>query len=424
MTRQDPEGFGPRAGADWAVPALLPRLPGLDHTFTLLRQGYHFIGRNCDAMHVDGFRARLMGREAVCLRGPEAGRLLYGSDVVTRQGAMPATVLRLLQDKGSVQQLEGEEHRARKAMFIRLVMDPARVDALVRGFEAAWRAQLRPGTEISILHLANAALTRAVCHWAGLYPSEARLRQLTRVLFAMSDRTGHFSPSTLVTLMQRRRVERWLRQQAAAARAGGNAPEGSALAVMAAELPPEVAAVEILNILRPVVAVGRYIAFSAKALHEHPIWCGLFHSGNEDYITDFCEEVRRISPFFPFTAAVATRDVEWQGATIAAGTRILFDIYGTNNDARNFPLPHKFRPERMLDWKVEDPAFVPQGAGAVATTHRCPGEAMTLALMASAVRMLCNEMSYELPPQDLSVAMNRVPAQPASGVRIRVQRID
>lgn len=424
MARHDFQHFGHQAKADPAMPARLPQMKGWDHTFAVLRDGYGFISSKCNELGTDGFRIRLMGRDTVCLRGPEAARLLYGAEGLTRRGAMPATVLRLLQDKGSVQQLDGEDHRRRKGMFIRQVMDPSRIDALVRGFEAAWYAQLRPNTETTVLDLANAALTRAVCHWAGLYPSEARLQQLTRLLFAMSDKSGGFGPATLLALWQRRGVERWLEREIAAVQAGAPAPEGSTLEAFASDLPAKVAAVEMLNILRPVVAVGRYIAFAAKTLHEHPMWCELFGSGNADFIPDFCEEVRRISPFFPFTAAVAEHDVDWQGAKIAAGTRIIFDIHGTNNDSRNFPLPARFRPERMLDWQLDDPCFVPQGTGDVATTHRCPGEAVTLALMGSAVQMLCCRMTYDVPDQDMSVAMDRIPAQPASGVRIRVQRID
>ncbi|WP_435167180.1 cytochrome P450 [Falsirhodobacter sp. 1013] len=420
MTRQDHEAFGRQDGVDVAIPATLPKLRGLDHTLPMLRQGYDFIRTHCDALGVDGFRIRLLGKDAVCLRGPEAAQLLYGADGLTRKGAMPATVLRLLQDKGSVQQMEGAEHRRRKALFIRLLMGEGRVDALVRGFEAAWRSQIRPGLNITVMELANNALARAACHWVGLYPSEGRLARLTRILFDMSDRSGHFGPGTLKTLWQRRGVERWIANEIRA----GKAPERSPLTILANEMPPDVAAVEALNLLRPIVAVGRYIAFAAKALHEHPIWCGLFNSGNADYIPDFCEEVRRTSPFFPFTAAMTEREVTWQGATIPAGTRVIFDIHGTHHDPRFFPQPDRFRPERMLDWTLDDPAFAPQGAGDVATTHRCPGEAATLALMSSAVRMLCCEMRYDVPEQDLSVAMNRIPAQPASGVRIRVHSID
>lgn len=413
MTQQTHDSFGHRAGAQDAIPARIPRLAGLDHTLRLIREGYDFIGGTCDRLGTDGFRTRLMGRPTVCLRGPDAARLLYGADGLTRQGAMPWFVLRLLQDKGSVQQMEGPAHRERKAMFIRQVMDPARLDALVRAFEAAWRAPLVAGRELVVLDHANAALTRAACHWLGLYPDERRLEMLTQGLFSLSDRAGRIGPATVTALLNRRRIERWLAGELT------RLPQGHPLSDFAA-LPGRAAVTETLNLLRPIVAVGRYIAFSAKALHENPIWCEMFTTGNSDFITDFCEEVRRTAPFFPFTAAVTTREVEWRGTTIAADTLVLFDIYGTARDPRAFPQPDTFRPERMLDWQLDDPSFAPQGTGDVATTHRCPGEAATLRLMQSAVRMLCCDMRYDVPPQDLSVARNRIPARPASGVRIRL----
>ena len=36
------------------------------------------------------------------------------------------------------------------------------------------------------------------------------------------------------------------------------------------QLPPDMAAVELLNILRPTVAVHRYVTFAALALHQYP----------------------------------------------------------------------------------------------------------------------------------------------------------
>ena len=35
-------------------------------------------------------------------------------------------------------------------------------------------------------------------------------------------------------------------------------------------LDPQIAAVELINVLRPTLAIGRYITFAALALHEHP----------------------------------------------------------------------------------------------------------------------------------------------------------
>lgn len=403
MTRQDPEGFGHRAGANPAVPASLPRLPGFDHTHRLLRTGYGFIGKTCDRLGVDGFRARILLRDTVCLRGPEAAALLYGRSGLTR--ATPF----LFANKNAIQQLEGDAHRQRKALFIRLVMAPARVTALVDAFEQAWLADLRPGAEVTVLAHANAALTRAVCGWAGLNLTQA---QLDRMTSALSTGGHHSGP-----LLQRRPIRKLLHEQM------HKADQGTPAATLARDLPGDIAATELFHILRGVTSVGRYIAFAAKALHEHPMWCELFRRGNTDYLTDFCEEVRRISPAMPFVAAIASEELVWQGAILPRGIWLFLDLFGTTSDARLFPAPDRFRPERMLDWQTQDDSFIPQGGGKVERSHRCPGEAATLALMVSAVTLLTQRMNYTSPPQDLSVALNRVPAQPASGVRIKVQRV-
>jgi fatty-acid peroxygenase len=62
----------------------IPRLPGFDQSLALLRKGYAFIPRRCNALKNNGLRKRLMMRDVVCLRGPEASRLPYGQVPVTR----------------------------------------------------------------------------------------------------------------------------------------------------------------------------------------------------------------------------------------------------------------------------------------------------------------------------------------------------
>lgn len=93
----------------------------------------------------------------------------------------------------------------------------------------------------------------------------------------------------------------------------------------------------------------------------------------------------------------------------------MLDIFGTNRDPRSWTEPDAFRPERFLEGEASAWNFTPQGAGDPASGHRCPGEPITLELMTRALRLLTREMAYEVPPQDLTVDLRRMPAGPVSG---------
>lgn len=480
-----PEGRGRRGGAAGrASPRTLaevPRDPAPDASAALLREGYRFIPNRCARMRTDVFRTRLMLRDALCMQGPEAAALLYGTPGMTRAGAMPQTVLRLLQDKGSVQQLDGAAHRHRKAMFLSILLDEGRIDALAAAFREAWRDRLglwEARGDIALLPEANAVLVQAAVRWCGLPLTPAEAEKIAPVIFEMIDGTGGLLRAG-PALLRRRRLEARLRALIRDARAqprdlaaapaepaGPNAPGEAGepggphapsetggphapgetgaphapgdtgdphapgwpggetpLHVLAwhrdasgARLTEEVAAVELMNLLRPLAAVSRFIAFAALTLHRLPEWRARFAAGSDRDLPDFAEELRRISPFFPFAAAIVRDPLRWRDMELPAGQWVLFDLYGTCQDPGLFPAPERFRPERMLSWRDEDPGFVPQGGGPVATTHRCPGEMATVRLISEAVRLLCREMRYAVPPQDLSVRLSRVPAQPASGM--------
>src|SRR5262249_49333344 len=178
----------------------------------------------------------------------------------------------------------------------------------------------------------------------------------------------------------------------------------------------KIAAVELLNVLRAIVAVARFIAFAAKALLEHPGARERMESGDARYLHYFVQEVRRTAPFFPVIGGPACEHCQWLGDTIRQGQWVLLDLYGTNHHPRIWPDPASFNPDRFLE-KVPSPfELVPQGAGDPAVTHRCPGEDLTLALMSAAVRQLTLALTYNVPQQDLSVSKSTIPALPASGV--------
>ena len=82
-----------------------------------------------------------MLRRIVCMMGEDAARHFYDGCHFTRVGAMPALTLRLLQDKGSVQSLDGAAHRGRKAMFLDLLTggEVSRIGELFDArFASAW----------------------------------------------------------------------------------------------------------------------------------------------------------------------------------------------------------------------------------------------------------------------------------------------
>ncbi|CAD7041693.1 cytochrome P450 [Pseudorhizobium endolithicum] len=405
----------------------IPHDGAFDATWSLLREGYEFIPNRCSRLGSDIFRTRLMLRQAVCLQGPDAARFIYESPGLTRRGSMPQTTLRLLQDKGSVQQLDGEAHRHRKGLFIGLLMEPDTVATLEAIFREEWIGRL-PEWErrewVSLFDEANLILTRSVCRWAGVPMSDDRFA--TAALTRMVEYAGHMRPATLSSLWQRRRMEGHVRRCIEQVRKG-DLCMGHSLPLRriadfrdfsGAPLEPDIAAVETINILRPVVAVGRYIAFAALLLHRHPEWHQRFRDGDEKMLEGFAEEVRRISPFFPFVGARAVEEVEWRGYRFPSGQWFLLDLYGTLSDGRFFPRSEDFRPERAISWRDQDCTFIPQGAGSAPTTHRCPGEMITVGLIRQAVRLLCRSMDYNVPRQDLEVRMNRIPALPESGFTI------
>jgi fatty-acid peroxygenase len=73
-----------------------------------------------------------------------------------------------------------------------------------------------------------------------------------------------------------------------------------------------------------------------------------------------------------------------------------------------------FRPERFRRWDGSAFNFIPQGGGDHHDNRRCPGEWITIELMKRAVHLLTTATSYDVPEQDLSVDLTRMPTGPKS----------
>lgn len=410
----------------------MPRDQGLDSTLALAREGYEFVLKRSRRHGSDVFRTRLMLQPFICMTGEEAARVFYDTGRFIRKGAAPRRVKATLFGFGGVQGLDDEPHRHRKAMFLSL-MTPEGIRRLTELAEEQWHAYAArwETSERVVLHAhAREILCRAVCAWAGVPLEEAEVERRTHDLGELIDSPAAVGPKHWEGRLARKRAERWIGSLVERVRAGSlPAAEGSALHAVATHrdlagelLDTRVAAVEVLNVLRPTVAVARYVTFTAVALHEHPEYRQRLRAGEDDLLEPFVQEVRRYYPFFPFVGARVRRDFEWRGYHFPEGTKVLLDLYGTNHDSRSWEAPEEFRPERFREWDGSAFNFIPQGGGDHRVNHRCPGEWITIALMKQALRFLTRSVEYEVPRQDLRISLRKVPALPESGFVIREAR--
>jgi len=407
----------------------LPSDPNPDSTVALLSQGYTYISRRCRHFRSDVFKTRLMFYPAVCMLGEEAARIFYEPDRFTRKRAMPPTALMLLQGLGSVQVMDGEAHRWRKRMFMS-IMTPTNIRELDDLTADQWRAHIEKWQgmdEVRLLPEAQDILFRAVARWAGVPLSDQDARQWTRAFAAMVDGAGAIGPRNWRGMLLRARAERWVRSIIEDVRAGTlKVSEACALHVIAWHrdqtgklLDSRVAAVELINILRPTVAIAWYVTFAALALHQYPECRQALAAGDDGDLERFVQEVRRFYPFFPTVGGRVQRPFDWRGHHFAKGAWVLLDIYGTNHDPRIWGDPQVFRPDRFRHWNGSPSSLIPQGGGDFDHGHRCAGEWITIALMKTAVRMLTAGMRYDVPKQDLYIDLSRMPARPESRFVIR-----
>ncbi|QDQ10113.1 cytochrome P450 [Streptomyces spectabilis] len=407
-----------------------------DHTLPLLVQGYAWLPDLSRRRGPGPVRTRLLGKPAVALRGPAAVGFFYDEDHVRRRAALPEPVLSTLFGEGAVHTLDGVDHRTRKALFVALLKDAPGVAALADRVAREWersREEWPRASEVTLFDEVSVLITRAVRAWAGIplaEPADDEARRTARDLVAMVDGFAAAGPRHLRARRARRRQEKRLARlvedvrsadtgEASAAAEAGRPP--SAVHAVAAHrdadgepLDPRTAAVELLNIIRPTVAVTWYAVFGAHALHRNPGLRAPLAKEDEGYARAFAHEVRRFYPFAPFVAGLAPRDVEWHGEPIAEGSLVLLDLYGQNHDPDLWRAPYTFDPERFTGREPGRDELVPQGGGEAATGHRCPGEDVTLAVLSTLLPRLAR-LEYRVPDQDLRIPLRRIPTGPRSG---------
>ncbi|RPK00017.1 hypothetical protein BSBH6_03530 [Bacillus subtilis] len=403
----------------------IPHDKSLDNSLTLMQEGNLFVKNRTERYHSDLFQARLLGKTFICMTGAEAAKLFYDTERFQRQNALPKRLQKTLFGVNAIQTMDGDAHIHRKMLFLSLMTQPhqKRLAELMTEEWGAAVTRWEKADQVVLFEEAKEILCRVACYWAGVPLKETEVKERADDFIDMVDAFGAVGPRHWKGRRARPRAEEWIERMIEDVRAGLlKTPAGTALHEMAfhtqedgSELDSRMAAIELINVLRPIVAISYFLAFSALALHEHPKYKEWLRSGSSREREMFVQEVRRYYPFGPFLGALVKKDFEWNNCEFKKGASVLLDIYGTNHDPRLWDNPDEFRPERFEEREENPFDLIPQGGGHAEKGHRCPGEGITIEVMKASLDFLVNQIGYDVPEQSLHYSLARMPSMPESG---------
>ncbi|RPF50094.1 cytochrome P450 [Aquisalibacillus elongatus] len=404
----------------------VPKEIGLDHSLELLKEGYYFIMNRSEKFDSRVVQTRLLGEKTYCLIGQEAAELFYDTDKFFRKEAAPVVAQKTLLGMGGVQGLDGDEHRHRKAMFMSLMTKESlkEIQSIVK---EEWTRYLEAHEkEVKVFEAAKLVLARTALRWTGVPSHEHDADDWASKLSPLFEMASKVGPKHLKSRWSRVQLESRLEKLVKQVRNRSldverhrafyhvvwHRDENGEL------LDPHIVAVEILNLLRPIVAIAVYLDFIFLAINDYPKEAELAKQGYDERHR-FIQEVRRYYPFFPFAIARVKKDFMWKGYTFKKNTMTLLDLYGTNHDPELWDEPHQFMPKRFEKWEGNPFDFIPQGGGEFDIGHRCAGEWLTVDIMQVTLDYFLNHVNYELPKQKPDYRMNDIP--PIPGMKIYIK---
>lgn len=265
------------------------------------------------------------------------------------------------------------------------LMTPQNIQQLMEIMADQWRihtAKWEKRDQLVLFEEVEDLLCRVACKWAGVPLKESEVKKRANDFGRMVNAFGAVGLRHWKGRLARKRGEKWMNQIIGQVRSGElQVPEGSAVYAMAwhgnldgQPLGTYMAAVELMNIIRPIVAIATYITFAALAMHTYPVYGQKLKSGEDNYIELFVHEVRRFYPFAPLLGARVRKEFDWQGHRFRKGTLVFLDVYGHLHDDQLWERPDAFSPERFREWKGNLFDLIPQGGGDYNSGHRCAGE--------------------------------------------------
>ncbi|MGO3609456.1 MAG: cytochrome P450 [Enterococcus gilvus] len=395
-----------------------------------LDEGYLLFSTLREEANAPVVKARLLNKEVIAVYGQEAAKKFYDPNNFKREGAMPKLVLKTLFGEEGVQTMDGKSHEHRKTIFMNL-MTPKRMEDYHQIVDKNLSEKLdQQHGEFDLFDLSKDVLFRSICEWAGIdlskIPKE-EVEQLADYQISMIS-SAVTNPATHIKGVEnRKKSEKWAQSLIEDARIHpvANKEEVALYAFANATdeqgelLPINVAAVELLNVIRPTVALTVWIALMGHALFSRPDIYQRLRAEFTQLQDSFIQEMRRYYPFFPMLPAFATKDVEIDGYMIPKDSWVVLDLYGTNHDERSIESPEVFRISRYLGKEKhisydEEYEMIAQGGGKFEAMHRCAGEWITLHTLRVFSDQLVNKYEFSVPDQDWSIPMNQFPTFPNS----------
>jgi cytochrome P450 len=425
-------------------------------------QGLRFLTRpvafldGCARRYGDPFTIRLSRRVAIVLfSAPDAVRDIFGGPPETFLGGEANTSLRPLLGARSLFFADGDRLlRAR-----RILLEPfrgasmlAQTDAIrndteevLDGLPLGRAVPIQP----SMQRITLAAVLRVVvgpAAAAGVLESirtavqewiEAAMRSV--VLWpALQVDAGPWSPWGRVT-RARARIDHAVRT--ALARCRGDAPEESLLARLARTPEPGESAMDEAEILDDVLSVlmaGHETTATALAWAIHYVLADsqvesrmrreirevvdgqpvtAEHLTRLVYLDAVVRETLRLQPVAPYVGRYLGTPATVGGIALPAGVVVAACSHLTHRRAEIWPEPHRFRPERFLERRVEPWEFFPFGGG----LRRCLGMSFALHEMKIVLATLFARASFRRAPGRRTRVVRRgVTLAPSRGLRVIV----
>jgi cytochrome P450 len=142
-------------------------------------------------------------------------------------------------------------------------------------------------------------------------------------------------------------------------------------------------------------------------------------AGEDDYLDATVKETLRSRPVILDIARKLTAPATIGGYELPAGAFVLPAIAALHYREDVFPEPHEFRPERFLDGKADNYAWIPFGGG----VRRCIGAAFAEYEMRTILREFVTRADLRaVDPKPERVKIRNITLVPARGGRVRLVR--